>query len=200
MALEMRAACERCGAGLDAAGEAYVCSHECTFCRTCRDAHSGVCPNCGGELLRRPRRGVPAAQRAADEAAPAGDSGDATRPAAEGDTPARTPPPPYYAVTFTSLRTPDEAGYDEMSERMVALAAQQPGYLGLESTRGPNGLGLTVSYWRGLDDIHAWKAVDEHRRAQQLGRARWYRAYKTRVSRIEYDYGFERAARADPER
>jgi heme-degrading monooxygenase HmoA len=184
MALEMRATCERCNAGLDAAGEAYVCSYECTFCRACRDAISGVCPNCGGELLKRPRRGV----KAEPDTAPA---------LAEGGALALTPAPPYYAVTFTSLRTPVDAGYDETSARMLALASRQPGYLGIESARSARGLGITTSYWRSLDDVRAWKAVDEHRRAQQRGRDEWYAAYKTRVSRVEYDYGFEAGRRSE---
>jgi hypothetical protein len=56
MALEMRGACEKCGAELSQDGEAYVCSHECTFCAGCARAMNLVCPNCGGELVRRPRR------------------------------------------------------------------------------------------------------------------------------------------------
>ena len=56
MALEMRDRCERCGTGLAADGEAAICSFECTFCRPCADEMSRVCPNCGGELVPRPRR------------------------------------------------------------------------------------------------------------------------------------------------
>ena len=56
MALEMREACEKCGAALAHDGEAYVCSYECTFCADCVRAMESVCPNCGGELVRRPRR------------------------------------------------------------------------------------------------------------------------------------------------
>ena len=55
MALEMRAQCERCGATLAADGEARICSYECTFCVACADS-LGACPNCGGELVPRPRR------------------------------------------------------------------------------------------------------------------------------------------------
>jgi uncharacterized protein len=55
MALEMRAACERCGRALDAAEEAYICTFECTFCGDCTASMDAVCPNCGGELVRRPR-------------------------------------------------------------------------------------------------------------------------------------------------
>lgn len=56
MALEMRAVCERCGAALDPDGPARICSFECTFCIPCTEAMKGVCPNCGGELVPRPRR------------------------------------------------------------------------------------------------------------------------------------------------
>lgn len=55
MALEMRAACERCGAGLAADAEAFICTYECTFCPSCVREMKAVCPNCGGELVRRPR-------------------------------------------------------------------------------------------------------------------------------------------------
>ena len=56
MALEMRTECERCGTGLAAGGEAVICSFECTFCSACGETLEHVCPNCGGELVTRPRR------------------------------------------------------------------------------------------------------------------------------------------------
>lgn len=56
MALEMKRACEKCLTALNDGGEAYICSYECSFCARCTEALGGVCPNCGGELLRRPRR------------------------------------------------------------------------------------------------------------------------------------------------
>jgi len=56
MSLEMRDRCERCDTALSPDGEAYICSHECTFCRSCADGLESVCPNCGGELVPRPRR------------------------------------------------------------------------------------------------------------------------------------------------
>jgi hypothetical protein len=58
---------------------------------------------------------------------------------------AQTPKPPYYAVIFTSIRTDIDEGYAQMAEKMVQLAATQPGFLGMESAR--DGLGITVSYW-----------------------------------------------------
>lgn len=99
---------------------------------------------------------------------------------------AKTPTPPYYAVIFTSLRTPGDAGYDAMSERMVALAQAQPGYLGMESAR--EGVGITVSYWTDLDSIRAWKANAEHLQAQALGHRQWYSAFTTRIAKVEREY------------
>lgn len=106
---------------------------------------------------------------------------------------ANTPQAPYYAVIFTSLRTEGDHGYDEMAERMAALAALQPGYLGVESVR--EGVGITVSYWRDLASIRAWKAQADHLVAQQTGRRQWYAQYKTRIARVERDYGFEADSR-----
>jgi uncharacterized protein len=56
MALALKEACERCGAGLGHGDVAFICSHECTFCAGCTTQLAHVCPNCGGELVRRPRR------------------------------------------------------------------------------------------------------------------------------------------------
>jgi len=102
---------------------------------------------------------------------------------------AATPPAPYYAVIFTSLRTEGDNGYGDMADRMVALAAQQPGFLGVESAR--EGLGITVSYWQDLASIKAWKMNAEHLVAQQTGRSDWYTHYKTRIAKVERDYGFD---------
>ncbi|TDR76487.1 antibiotic biosynthesis monooxygenase family protein [Paludibacterium purpuratum] len=105
---------------------------------------------------------------------------------------ADTPTPPYYAVVFTSLRTSDDDGYDDMARRMAALAAEIPGYLGMESARDSLGRGITVSYWFDLAAIQRWKADVEHLLAQRLGREKWYAAYRTRICRVERAYGFER--------
>jgi heme-degrading monooxygenase HmoA len=98
---------------------------------------------------------------------------------------ANTPPPPYYAVIFTSLRTAVDEGYDAMSDRMLELARRQPGFLGVESARGADGLGITVSYWVSEEAIAAWKAHAEHRIAQSTGRSKWYEHFETRVARVE---------------
>lgn len=103
-----------------------------------------------------------------------------------------TPPPPYYAVTFTSYRTELDEGYGEAAARMLELAAQQDGFLGAESARGADGLGITVSYWRDESAIRQWRQQAEHRGAQQAGRRDWYSAFRVRVCRVEREYGFER--------
>jgi heme-degrading monooxygenase HmoA len=105
---------------------------------------------------------------------------------------APAPDPPYYAVIFTSLRTEGDDGYGDMASQMIALAAEQPGFIGVESARGADGLGITVSYWTTQEAIAAWKAVAEHRGAQQLGRRHWYSRYQVRIARVERAYGFSR--------
>lgn len=100
---------------------------------------------------------------------------------------ADTPEPPYVAVVFTSLRTDGDNGYAAMSARMDELAAQQPGYLGIEAAR--EGLGITVSYWVDEDAARAWKQVAAHLVAQQRGRDVWYSDYRVRVAVVHRDYG-----------
>ena len=103
---------------------------------------------------------------------------------------ADTPPPPYYAVIFTSLRTNVAEGYADMATRMVELAREQPGFLGVESAR--ESVGITVSYWESVDAIRHWKQHAEHLIAQQTGRDRWYESYRVRICRVERDYEFAR--------
>ncbi len=98
-----------------------------------------------------------------------------------------TPEPPYYAVIFTSERTTVDRGYDQTAKRMLELAAEQPGFLGVESCRSD--MGITVSYWQDLDAIQAWKNHAEHLMAQVSGRDHWYSSYKVRIARVERDYG-----------
>jgi len=100
---------------------------------------------------------------------------------------ANTPKPPYYAVIFTSTLTEYDNGYDKTANRMVELAEQQSGFLGIESAREE--LGITVSYWDELESIKQWKANVEHLEAQKQGRKDWYQSFKVRVSKVERDYG-----------
>lgn len=102
---------------------------------------------------------------------------------------AKTPAPPYYAVIFTNQLTAQTQGYGDVAERMLELAAEQPGYLGVESVR--DGLGVTVSYWESLEAISSWKQQSDHLQAQQKGRSQWYTQYKTRIAKVERDYEFD---------
>jgi heme-degrading monooxygenase HmoA len=107
--------------------------------------------------------------------------------------PAQTPQPPYFAVIFSSLRTADDPhGYGEAADRMVALARTMPGFLGVESVRGPDGFGITVSYWTSEDAIRHWQQHAEHLAVRRLGRERWYARFQLRVCRVERAYGFAR--------
>lgn len=107
-----------------------------------------------------------------------------------------SPAPPYYAVIFTSMRTEGDNGYNEMAGQMEELAKQQPGYLGIESAR--NEIGITVSYWKDLESIAAWKKQTDHLAAQHKGIKDWYSAYKVRVCKVEREYGFEKKLTSNP--
>lgn len=105
-----------------------------------------------------------------------------------------TPQPPFYAVIFSSTRTAGDHGYGAMAQRMVELAAEQPGYLGVESVRDANGFGITVSYWTDPAAIRAWKEHAEHLLAQERGYQEWYRHYEIRVAKVERAYSGPAAA------
>jgi heme-degrading monooxygenase HmoA len=94
--------------------------------------------------------------------------------------------PPYYAVIFTSLRTAGDNGYGAAAQRMLELAAQQPGFLGFDTARQE--LGISVSYWRSLADIQAWRNHPEHRQVQAKA-ALWYSYFHVRVCKVERQHG-----------
>ena len=99
---------------------------------------------------------------------------------------ARTPAPPYVAVIFTSQHTGRaDPAYQAAGEEMLALAQQQPGFLGIESASNPDGFGITVSYWATEDDARAWGANARHREIQARGRTEWYRSFTTRIARVD---------------
>ena len=98
--------------------------------------------------------------------------------------------PQYYAVIFTSKRNLKDDGYADMANRMESLSSTEPGFLGIQSVRGDDGFGITVSYWKSLDDIKRWKSNLEHRQAQALGRTKWYEGYEVRVCKVENYYEF----------
>jgi len=103
---------------------------------------------------------------------------------------APTPNPPYYAVIYCSQRTEGDQGYGQAASRMLELAREQPGFLGVESAR-EDALGITVSYWESEAAILAWKQQAEHRAVREQGRAAWYSAFQTRVCKVERDYRFK---------
>ena len=78
---------------------------------------------------------------------------------------ADTPTPPYYAVIFTSKRSDASDDYSEMADRMVELASQEEGFLGIESVREE--YGITVSYWKDLESISRWEDNVEHKVARE---------------------------------
>ncbi|MDG5500970.1 antibiotic biosynthesis monooxygenase [Marinobacter sp. BGYM27] len=100
---------------------------------------------------------------------------------------AETPEPPYFAVIFSSVRTEGDRGYGAMADRMLELAAQQEGFLGIESAREE--VGITVSYWASEEAIKNWKQNAEHLDAQRLGHNVWYADFRVRVARVERAYG-----------
>jgi len=104
---------------------------------------------------------------------------------------AQTPEPPYYAVIFSSVRTPGDHGYEGMAEKMLELARRQPGFLGMESAR--EDIGISVSYWSDLESIRHWKRNLAHQEAQRLGRETWYSDYRVRIAKVERDYGARQA-------
>jgi heme-degrading monooxygenase HmoA len=103
---------------------------------------------------------------------------------------ANTPSPPYYAVIFSSIRTDGDNGYAEMSKKMVDLAKDQKGFLGVESAREE--IGITVSYWSDLESIKLWRDHMEHQVAREKGRKAWYKKFTARIAKVERDYSFEK--------
>ena len=94
----------------------------------------------------------------------------------------------YYAVIFTSQMSDSTEGYAEMSEKMVELAKQQEGFLGIDSARSD--IGITVSYWESLESIKNWKMNAEHTIARNLGREQWYKSYDLKICKVLRAYNF----------
>ena len=93
------------------------------------------------------------------------------------------------AVIFLSERTgADQLGYDAAASAMDTLAAAQPGYRGIESVRGADGFGITVSFWADEAAALAWRAHPDHRRIRDAGRGRWYTRYEVIVCAALRDY------------
>ena len=95
---------------------------------------------------------------------------------------------PCYAVIFSSHRTEGDRDYAATAQRMEELAGNMPGYPGIESARGADGFGITVSYWRDEASIAAWRRHGEHVLAQERGKRDWYEHYDIRIARVEREY------------
>ena len=108
---------------------------------------------------------------------------------------ANLPRPPYYAVIFSSQRNAhDEEGYAATALRMSELAREQPGFLGMETTRGADGFGITVAYFESEAAITGWRDNAEHAAARARGRNEWYEHFELRIALVERAYGGPPAA------
>jgi heme-degrading monooxygenase HmoA len=100
-----------------------------------------------------------------------------------------TRPPGTIAVIFVAQRSlDDDAGYRAAAAEMAALAATQPGYVGIDSVRGDDGLGITVSYWANDDAAKSWRDHPRHAAIRDQGRGKWYSHYDLHVAEIGRSY------------
>lgn len=105
----------------------------------------------------------------------------------------KNPPRGSIAVIFRSrLSGADAEGYAEAAARMDALAAEQSGYLGMESVHDAAGEGITVSWWADEAAARAWRDHPEHEATREAGRARWYDWYELAVTETVRAYSWKR--------
>lgn len=96
-------------------------------------------------------------------------------------------------MIFVAQRTTaDVAGYQMAAEAMDSLAASQNGYVGIDSVRGSDGLGITVSYWASEAAAKAWRDHPEHTAIRNAGRDRWYSHYSLHVADVSRSYDWQR--------
>ena len=97
------------------------------------------------------------------------------------------------AVIFVSQQTGDDLeGYGAAAEEMAALAALQPGYCGVDSSRDDSGFGITVSYWADEESAVAWRRNEQHAAIRDRGRERWYQRYELFVTEVRRGYTWAR--------
>jgi uncharacterized protein len=198
--LELRPSCENCETPLDPSGDdARICTYECTFCARCATWELlGICPNCDGELVVRPRRPADRLKKDPASTVPFHQKADLGTHSANviarllaGDLPSQV-----WAVSFANGRALGDGssgdGYDEMGDEMNTLAAQQPGFLGVDSVRDEDGIGITVSRWSSIAAMVSWRRVMAHQGAQASGRERWYDWYRSDVARVDRTSEFKR--------
>jgi heme-degrading monooxygenase HmoA len=98
------------------------------------------------------------------------------------------------SVIFVAQRTTaDDAGYAAAAIVMDELAAQQTGYIGMDSVRGADGLGITVSYWASDTAAKAWRDHPEHAAIRDAGRDRWYSNYSLHVAELTRSYDWQKS-------
>ena len=97
------------------------------------------------------------------------------------------PSPPYYAVIAPAELQEDIRGYPETAAKLIELAKEQPGFLGIESGF-QKGFALAVSYWASLEAIQAWQENARHMVAKEKGKSTWFKKYLTRIAKIERVY------------
>jgi len=104
------------------------------------------------------------------------------------------PPSGAIAVIFLSGRSAsDPEGYAAAADAMAEAASRVPGYLGIESTRGEDGVGITISWWRDEAAARAWRDDPDHARIRERGRAIWYDWYRVIVATVDRAYGWMRS-------
>jgi uncharacterized protein len=199
--LELRPSCEHCETPLDPSGDnARICTYECTFCSRCATWELlGICPNCGGELVTRPRRSAERLLKNPGSAVVVHHKADVASHSAavaarleNGDLPTQV-----WTVSFANGRPVSDPGslsdgYAEKGDEMNTLAAQQPGFVGVDSVRDGDGLGITVSRWSSIAAMVSWRKVVSHQQAQASGRERWYDWYRSDVARVDRTSEFKR--------
>jgi uncharacterized protein len=222
--LELRPTCEHCGTELPPdSDQARICTFECTFCARCATWELlGICPNCTGELVARPRRPADRLFNNPGSAVEVRSQIDIAAHQARVIERLHTDdlPPQVWTVGFASDRggsdhlTGEQSdhltgeqtdhsigeqsdGYGEMGDAMEELARVQPGFIGVESARNADGVGITVSRWSSVAAMVHWRGVAAHQDAQREGRARWYRWYRSDVARVDRTAEFRATTDAD---
>lgn len=98
------------------------------------------------------------------------------------------------SVIFVAQRTElDADGYAKAAAMMVELAAQQDGYIGIDSARGADGLGITISYWMDEASAKAWRNHPDHAAIRDAGRDLWYSEYSLHVAKVTRSYDWKKA-------
>ena len=95
---------------------------------------------------------------------------------------------PCFAVIFTSTLDLTKDGYEKMSSMIDTLVREEEGFLKMESVHSPDGKGITVCYWRSIEDVKRWKEQTLHKQAQQLGKEKWYLQYAVRIAEVQESY------------